>query len=268
MKRLYLEAKEDDLAGAAAELAFRQFLALFPFFIFVASLGAFLADLAGVADPTQEIMNLIGGSLPTTLSTVLRNELAQVLESSDPRLASVGIIAAVWASSSGIQAVMKSLNKVFELKETRPFWLRYSLAVLLTVVVGTFLVLAFSLFLVGQIRGLQVADEIGLEGQLALLINIARWPVAILAVLLAVNFLYWFGPSARMKFRLLTPGSGLFTLAWVGSTYLFGLYVANFGSYNATYGTLGAVAVLLFWFYLTSFIFFLGAELDAILQQR
>ena len=268
LKVLYLETKDDDLAGAAAELAFRQFLALFPFFIFVASLGAFLADVLAVEDPTEEIMQLIGGSLPTNLSGVLRNELAQVLESSNARLASIGIVAAVWASSSGIQAIMKSLNRVFELKETRPFWLRYLLAVLLTLLAGGFLVLAFSLFLVGQIRGLQLAGEFGLEGQLALLLNLARWPFAILAVLLAVDFVYWFGPCARTKFRLLTPGSALFTMAWLGSTYLFALYVTNFGSYNATYGTLGAVAVLLFWFYLTSFIFFLGAELDAILHQR
>ena len=268
VKTLYFETKDDDLAGAAAELAFRQFLALFPFFIFVASLGAFLANLASVEDPTQEIMKLIGDSLPANLSSVLRNELAQVLESSDARLASIGIIAAVWASSSGIQAVMKSLNRVFELKETRPFWLRYLLAIVLTMLAGSFLVLAFSLFLVGQIRGLQLAGEFGLEGQLAMLINVGRWPAAILAVLVAVDFLYWFGPSAKMTFRLLTPGSALFTLAWLASTYLFGLYVTNFGSYNATYGTLGAVAVLLFWLYLTSFIFFLGAELDAILHQR
>ena len=260
---LHNRVKAHDLAGAAAELAYRLFFALFPFFIFVASLGAFLADEFGVGNPTDEIMNLIGDSLPQDLASVLRNELRDVIESTDAGLISVAVVASIWSASSCINTIIKTMNRVFEVQETRPFWRRYLQSLAVTILAGSFMVIAFILFLVGQFYGLELANELDVEGTAARLFSYARWPAAILFVLLATDFLYWHTPNIKTRFHLLSTGAVVFALGWIGATYLFGLYVANFGSYNATYGTMAAVAILLLWFYITSFLFFLGAELNA-----
>src|SRR5712691_2473681 len=109
-KRLAKKIGDDDLSGAAAEMAYRFFLAIFPLFIFLAAIGGFLAALFGIADPTERIMNEIGGSLPPDASSVLRGQLTAVIGSKDPTLVSVAIIGAIWATSSGMNTVIKGLN--------------------------------------------------------------------------------------------------------------------------------------------------------------
>jgi membrane protein len=267
-KRLIKEAGDDDLSGAAAELAYRFFLALFPFFIFLAALGGFIADTAGVDNPTDEVMDWLGDTLPEDANSVLRTQLDTVVQEQNPALLSLGIIGAVRAAASGVGTVMKSMNRVYEVKETRPMWQRYGLSVGLTLLGGLFVSLAFVLLVVGQVAGMSIAEKIGLEGPAAFLLTLARWPLIIALLMAAMAYLYWAAPNVDLPFKWITPGAVVFTIGWLLVSYLFGLYVANFGAYNATYGTLGGVVVLLIWFYLTAFILVLGGEINAVVAQE
>lgn len=268
VREIYIEVKSHDLAGVAAELAFRMFLALFPFFIFVASLSAFIADKLDMENPTDEIMSLIGDSLPADVSSVLRNELTSVLDSSNAGLVSIGVLAAIAAASSGFNTIMKSMNRIYGIQEGRPFLLRYLISMVLTVLAGSVFVTAFLLFILGQLYGPDLAGKIGLGGVAAQLVYYGRWPAAMIVVMLAVDFLYWVTPNQRGGFLWVTPGGVIFTLGWLAATFLFGLYVSRFGSYNATYGALGAVVILMLWFYMTSLILFVGAEVNAVLSKH
>ena len=107
-----------------------------------------------------------------------------------------------------------------------------------------------------------------MEGAAATAFALARWPVAIAVMLVAVAFLYWAAPNAKLPFRWISPGALLATVGWIAMTFGFGIYVSNFGSYNATYGTLGGVVVTLIWFYLSGFVLLLGAELNAVLADE
>ena len=264
-KRLKDEVSEDDISGGAAELAYRFFLAIFPFFIFLAALGGFIASSLDVENPTDEIMDLIGESLPEDSAAVLRTQLEGVLGQQSAGLLSVGILGAIWASSSGIGALMKRLNGIHDVGESRSAPVRMALALGLTIMGAGLMVLAFVILFVGQIYGPEIAGEIGLQNTAASLLNLARWPFALLLVLAAVAFLYWLAPNAGLKLRWFSPGALFFAVGWAIATLGFGIYVSNFGSYNETYGALGGVVILLIWFYLTSFLLLLGAEINNVL---
>jgi membrane protein len=267
-KRVFKEVGEDDLSGAAGELAYRFFLALFPFFIFLAALGGFVANLLNVSNPTNEVMELMGDSLPSDAASVLRGELESVVNSPSATLLSIGIVAAIWSASSGVSTIVKGMNRIYEVKETRPLWRRYAMNVGLTVLGGLFVLGSITLLLVGQVAGTEVAAELGLADESATAVSLARWPIIILMLIIATAFLYWAAPNVKLPFRWITPGAVIFIIGWLIGSFLFGLYVSNFGSYNATYGTLGGIVVLLIWLYLTSFLLMLGAEINAVLAQE
>jgi membrane protein len=264
-KLLFDKVGKDDVSGAAAELAYRFFLAMFPFFIFLAALGGFVADAADVQDPTQEVMNLLGEGLPADARSVIEGQLRSVVDSRNGGLLTISILAALWAASSGIGSLMRKLNRIFDVDETRSMPKKYGIAVGLTFLGAGMLVLAFVLFFVGQVYGVKIAAEIGLEGIAADLLPLARWPLVILLVMVAAGLLYWLAPNTSSPFRLISAGAIAFTLAWLAASYLFGIYVSNFGNYNATYGALGGVVILLLWFYLTAFLLLLGAEINALM---
>jgi len=267
-KRLLQKVRQDDISGAAAELAYRFFLALFPFFIFLAALGGFVASVLDVANPTERVMDFLGENLPADARSVLEGQLRAVIEDQDAGLLSIGIVGAIWAASSGIGALMKNLNTVFEIKESRPIWKRYGIAIGLTLTGAGLLVVAFSLLLASQVYGPEIADEVGLKGLARDVFPLLPWPAAILIVLAAVAILYWLAPNTNMPVHWITPGAVVFTVAWLAASFLFGLYVSNFGNYNATYGALGGVVILLIWFYLTSFLLLLGAEINAVFAEH
>src|SRR5919106_737633 len=131
-KLLFDKVGKDDVSGAAAELAYRFFLAMFPFFIFLAALGGFVADAADVQDPTQEVMNLLGEGLPADARSVIEGQLRSVVDSRNGGLLTISILAALWAASSGIGSLMRKFNRIFDVDETRSMPKKYGIAVGLT----------------------------------------------------------------------------------------------------------------------------------------
>lgn len=262
------ELSADDVGDFAAGLSYRFLLALFPFFIFIAALGGFVSRLLDVADPSFEILNRLGDALPNDARSVLDTQLSSVLERQQPGPLSAGLVGAIWAAAGGMGATMKAMNHVYDVPETRPFWRRTLLAVGLTLFGGTFFVVAFVLAVAGQTLGSAAADAIGIGDSARFVMYGGGYALALSLLLVALAFLYWAAPNAQMSFRWITPGAILFTVVWLASTLLFGLYVSHLGSYNATYGALGGVVILMVWFYLTSYILLAGAELNAMIAKR
>ncbi len=142
---------EDDVGGLSAEMAYHFFLSIFPFFIFLAALGGLIARVFGVENPTDKVMNLLGNSLPSDTSSVLRTQLDQVIKGHNGGLLSIGIIGALWASGSAFQTVMKGLNRAYDVDETRKPWTRYLLRLGMTLAAGVGILGAFVLLFFGQL---------------------------------------------------------------------------------------------------------------------
>jgi membrane protein len=266
-RRLGRQVLDDDVMGLAAELAYRFFLALFPFAIFVAGVGAFIARQLDVQNPATVVTEQLAGTLPSEAAGLIEQELRRVIEQQNAGLISFGVLAAVFFATGGTNAVIKALNRAFDVDETRPFLRRYLLALGLTVLAGASLILAFALIVLGQVLAGDVASRFGLGGEMWDLMTALRWPVVVVLLVVAVTVLYRLGPNLRMPLRWVLPGAAIFTVGWLAATWAFGFYVSNFASYGATYGALAGVAILLIWFYLSSFLLLLGAEINDVIAE-
>jgi membrane protein len=267
-KDIFKDIGKYDLSGFAAQLAYRFFLALIPALIFLAALGGFIADWTNTQNPTDKVMSTIGTSLPSDARSVFRDQVEGVVNNRSTGLLSFGAISALWTAAGGVGALTKGFNRVYEVEDTRPIYKRYPLMIGLTLLGAAFIITAFLGIVVGQAYGTAFAENLGLSSTLGWVILVARWPAALVLILIAVAFLYWAAPNAQLPFRWISPGSAFFAIGWVIGTYLFGLYVSHFGSYNETYGALGGVVVLLLWFYITGLLLLLGAELNAYLARQ
>jgi membrane protein len=260
--------REDDVLGLAAELSFRWLLAVFPLAIMIAAFGGLVADSLGVADPTQQIIDAMGAQLPPEAAAALRPQLDRVLMNQDGGLLTLGLLLTIYAASAGMRTIIKGFNRAYRVTEKRPFWRQVAVALGLTVLTGTSAVASFIVIVVGQVAASDIAAFFGLEAAAATVFELARFPLVLVALAAASAFLYWIAPAQHPPVRWTVPGVIVFVPGWIVATYLFSLYVDNFGSYDDTYGTLGGIIVLLLWFYLTFVILLLGAQLNAALQRE
>jgi membrane protein len=254
-----------DATGLAAELAFRFMFATFPFVLFLAALGSFLAGWLSVADPTSRIISTLGNSIPSDVVGPLKTELNDVLTHTEPALLSVGAVVTLYSAAGGINALMKAMNRAFGVRETRPLPGRIGLAVALTLLSGIGIVVGVVTVVGGMLMTRDVADRAGVGGATWTALSILRWPLVFAVLLLAVTAVFRFASCARPPWRWALLGAVAFAVAWLVVTFGFGLYVASLGRFRATYGALGGVIVLLLWYYLTALILVGAAELTALL---
>ncbi|MGE3962284.1 MAG: YihY/virulence factor BrkB family protein [Dehalococcoidia bacterium] len=266
-KAFYRKFNRDDAMGSAAEMAFRFMFALFPLLVFLAALSAYLARWLGIENPTEEILQQAGDRLPSDVQGVLEPQLREIFGNRNPGLITVTALTAIWAASSGTKTVMKTLNQVYEVDETRPFLRKQAVGVGLTIVGGLTFLAGAIVLVVGQALGEQIAEAVGLESAWAMAVTYGRIPVVLVLIAVAVGLVYWSAPNAGLPFRLVSWGAALFVVAWLGATIAFGYYVANFASYNATYGSLGAVIILMTWLYLSSLLLIVGAEVNYLMER-
>jgi membrane protein len=263
--RRYVKAVvDDDVPGLAAELAYRFMFATFPFAIFVVALSGFMAGWLGIADPGSRIIGAIGNSLPSDLVGPVRIQLEQALSKTQPQLLSVGAVVTLYAATGGIDTLMKAMNRAYGVPEARSMAMRIALAALLTVLGGAAVVVSFVAVVGGTLVTQRLIDGIGL-GQVWPAISLLRWPMAFVLLVAAVSALLRYAPSFRTPWRWAAVAATAFAVVWMIVTYGFGLYVARFASYGATYGALAGVIVLMLWFYLTAFVLLSAAELAALL---
>ena len=268
LARLYVrQLGRHDATGLAAELAFRFMFATFPFVLFLAALGAFIAGWLGVADPTARILAALGESIPSDLVGPLTTQLESVLADAEPALLSVGALVALYSAAGGINALMKAMNRAFGVRETRLLPRRIALAMALTILGGIGIVISVVAVVGGMLVTRDLADRAGFGGATWTVLTVLRWPIAFAVLLFAIGALFRHASCVRPPWRWSLAGATAFAVAWLVVTYGFGLYVSQLGRFDATYGALAGVIVLMLWYYLSALILVCAAELTALLAE-
>jgi len=261
VKRTFSEFKKDNLPDLAAALTYYSVLSIFPMLIVLTSILGLFGPSA-----TQPLIENAETVVPGEAQGLLVGAIRELEGSSSLAggVAIIGLLTALWASSAYVGAFIRASNTIYDIDEGRPVWKTIPLRVGLTLA----LVLILAVCAVGVVATGGVADRIGELlgiGSTAVTVwDIAKWPVLAVLISLAFALLYWAAPNVRHPgFRWLTPGSALAVLIWVLASLGFAFYVANFGSYNKTYGSLAAVIVFLVWLWISNLAVLFGAEFDA-----
>ncbi|WP_320781877.1 YihY/virulence factor BrkB family protein [Streptomyces sp. CRN 30] len=261
LRRVVKEFQDDELTDRAAALTYYGVLALFPALLVLVSLLGIAGESA-----TQEVLDNVRELAPGSARDVLTDAITQLQAKAGlgSVLAVVGLVGAVWSASGYVAAFIRSANAVYDIPEGRPVWKVLPLRVALTVAL---LVLAVASALIVVFTGSlarQAGTALGMGDTALTVWSIAKWPVLVLLVTMMIAMLYWATPNARVRgFRWITPGSLVALLIWMAASAGFAFYVANFGSYNKTYGTLAGVIIFLVWLWVTNLAILLGLEFDA-----
>lgn len=263
IKRTVKEFGEDDMSTYAAALAFQLLFSLFPFMLFLIALVGFL-HLPHFFDWIRQQTALF---LPGQALTLV-NEVIDQLQERKAGLMSFGILLALWTASAAVRSLMVAMNSAYDVSEGRPAWKRIPLSVLYTLGIALMLLLAAALMLIGpQIAG-WIGAQVGVGDFVVTLWSWLRWPLVVILMMLAVATIYYVTPDVQQSFRFITPGSVISVLVWILASVGFGIYVQNFSNYDATYGSVGAIIVLLLYFYISSAVLLFGAELNAVIEHH
>ena len=255
-KRTAREASHDNLLGLAAQLAYYFLLALVPAILSVAAFITFLPSEA-----VQQGIEAISRFAPATLVEIIREQLRS--DAAHGGLFTFGLLLSIWSSSSAIVAVCDALNRAYDIEEGRPWWRVRLTAIGLTIGLAFFIVISLLLVMVGPTVAEGIAARAGLGPAFALTWKIVQWPVVFVLIATAIGLLNYFAPDAEQDWEWITPGSLVATALWLIASLGFKLYVSNFSDYNATYGSIGGVIVLMLWFYLSGLAILIGAEINA-----
>lgn len=261
-KRAVAEFVEDEMNTYAAALAYRFVFSLFPFLLFLIALLGVLHVPQLFDWMREQLALLVPGAAMQQVNAVID-------EMQSPRggLLSIGIALAIWSASAGVLGLIDALNVAYDVKEQRATWRRYLLAIGFTVAMGFVLTAAAGLMVLGPQAAGWIARRLGVEEIFVLVWSMLRWPLALLLMMLAAAVIYWALPNVHRRFRVITPGAVLSVLSWIVASIGFGFYAQNFGNYSATYGSIGAVVILMFYFFLSSAVLLFGAEINAVVEQ-
>ncbi|GAB3061274.1 YihY/virulence factor BrkB family protein [Micromonospora schwarzwaldensis] len=260
---------KDNCADWAAALTYYGVLALFPSTIVVVALVGLVSDGPRTVDTVIDLAREIGAG------SVVGNDafvgvVRTVVEQQGPAkaLLSFGLLGALWSASGFIGAFTRASNAIYGVQEGRPFYRLRPLQIGMAAVTMLLLaVVATGLIVSGPVTD-AVGDRLNAGGLARTTWSVAKWPLLALVAMTLLSLLFWIAPNVRQpRFRWLTPGGGLALVAWVLASFGFGLYVANFGSYDVTYGSLGAVIAFLVWLYLSNCALMLGVQVNAELQR-
>jgi membrane protein len=262
LKKVIAGINEDNLTGRAAELAFNFVLALFPLFIFLFSLLGVFATRGSAL--RENLFNYVYQVLPPAAAQVLGTTLHEVMSNASNGKLTFGIVLTVWFASGGMSSLFSALNGVYEVKEVRSFIKIRAISFVLTIAISVLIILALIVVLSGGYLADIVGAYYGLRNAAVELWKILQWPVAIAFVTLAFSMIYYFAPDLEEQhWYWITPGSIFGVLLWIAASFAFRGYLHFFNTYSRTYGSLGAVMILLMWLYVTGFAFLMGGEINA-----
>lgn len=259
---LWQQLREDHLAHGAAALAFYMALALFPGAIFALSCVPHLP----IPHLQQAVTDLVHQTLPSASADVLVKSALSA--GGRGRLLWFGLLFALWSASSGISGVIRQLNIVYEVTESRSFLRLRGLAALLSLAFFSLIVAALSLAVFGGVLQSSIGDRLGWSDGLLATFAALRWVIIVFALHFAFALTYHLGPNLERRFKLFTPGSIVATAALVVASAALRIYVSNFSTVNALYGGLGAVIVLLIWLFTAGWVILLGGELNVAVRRE
>jgi membrane protein len=267
-KRAFTEFKDDNITDWAAALTYYAVLSIFP------ALTVFVALLGLVGQGTETVTKLLGIlediGVPSGVSDTLEPAIKNVVDQQGGAgaLVGLGLLGSLWTASGYVGAFIRASNAIYEVEEGRKFYILRPLQILVTIV-GVLLLTAITLAIISSGTVAQaIGNAVGLSDTVVTVWNIAKWPLIIVLVSLMIGALYHIAPNVKQpKFKWFTLGGFLALVLWVIASAAFGFYVGNFGSYNKTYGTLGAVIGFLVWMWITNNVLLFGAEVNAELER-
>ena len=262
MKRTVKDLRDDHCLGLAAQLAYYFLLALFPALLFFVVLIGYLP----VENEVSALLAALATVAPRELLELLHGQLTQIAGRSSVSLLTLGVLGALWSSSSAMVAIIDALNRAYDVAEWRPWWKRRLVAIVLTVALALFIIVSLAFILIGPAMASRAAEWLRLAPVVALMWGLVRWPVMIFCVVLGVDLVYHFAPNRRGRWVWITPGAVLATTLWIVSSFAFKLYSSNFAHFTVTYGAIGGAIVTMLWFYVSSVAILIGAEMNGVIE--
>jgi membrane protein len=264
VRRIFLQIYEDQILGHCAELAYYFLFSLFPLLLFLTTLLGYLAEanaelrvnlfsyLARIS-PSQEIVNLLASTL------------GEITQGKGGAKLSIGFLVAIWASSNGMLAIGNTLNIACGLKESRPWWKRRIGAIVLTITFAGLLISALAMMILGGAIGEALAQRVGLGTLFAVLWRIVQWPLVLVFLFVSFEIVYNYAPNlgSHSHREWGSPGAATAVVLWLGASFGYRVYLGYFHAYSKAYGSLGAVILLLIWFYMTGFALLMGGEVNS-----
>jgi YihY family inner membrane protein len=263
-KRTVGEFGQDALTDRAAALTYYGVLSIFPGLLVVVSLLGLIGKSA-----TQPLITNLGHAAPGVVRQIFLNAVANLQKghTSAGILAIAGLAGALWSASGYVAAFMRASNAIYDVPEGRPFWKTTPIRIGVTLVIMIMLVLCAVMVVVTGGLARQVGQTLGIGSAAVTAWDIAKWPVLLIIVSLMFAILYWVSPNAKQGLRWVSPGGVVAVVGWLIASGLFALYVANFGHYNKTYGSIAAVIIFLVWLWITNLVILIGAEFNAELER-
>jgi len=261
IKRIVRRSNDDEVFGRAAQLSYYFLLALFPLLLVLINLLGYLAQ-EGTA-LRNKLIAYLAAVMPASAVTLVHTTLDEISDSSGSGKLSLGLLAALWAASNGMGAVSQTLNTAYDVRETRSWWKVRLISVLLTGALAVLIISALAIVLYGGSIGDAFAGRYGFTTIFTRVWSVLQWPIALAFVLATFNLIYNFAPniSSRQR-RWFSPGAVVGVLFWLVVSFAFRLYLSYFDSYSVTYGSLGALIVLMLWFYFTGVAILIGGEVN------
>ncbi|MBS4179214.1 YihY/virulence factor BrkB family protein [Lederbergia citrea] len=262
VKPLIAKIMDNDVTGMAAQLAYFFLLSLFPLLIFMITL------LPYTPLSQEDIFHLIKDFAPTETFTMIQKTINEIMSNRSGGLLSIGIIGTIWSASNGMNALMRSLNRAYDVTERRPFLLARGLAILMTIAMIFVFLVALLLPVFGKQIGLFIFSNLGLSHEFMKMWGILRWVLSPIILFLVFLAIYYLSPSLKIKCTTAIPGAIFASIGWVIVSLGFSFYVSYFGNYSSTYGNIGGIIILMLWFYISAIIIIVGGEINSLIGEN
>jgi membrane protein len=264
-QRLWTKFNADDVLNRAAVLSFYFVLALFPLLLFLTALLGYFAE-AGT-ELRRNLLTYLRAVVPTSAFDLINTTVDEISKNSGGGKLSLGLLTSLWFASSGMGAIIEALNVAYDVKESRAWWKRTLLAIMLTGAFAVMIITALTLMLYGSRIAETVAASYGFGDAFTAVWKILQWLVVLALVFLAFVLTYYFAPDLHgQQLRWLTPGAIVAVVLWLLVSFLFGSYLNFYNTYSRVYGSLGAVIILMLWLYLTGVTILIGGEVNSIIE--
>lgn len=261
-KKVFSAINDDNLLGRAAELAFNFVLALFPMLIFLVSMLGLFASRGTTL--RGQLVSYFSSVLPPDAATLITKTLNEVMHNASNGKITFGIVLTLWFASGGMSSIISGLNGVYEVREMRSWFKVRGISVVLTIAISALVILALFAILSGNFLAQAIGSHLNMGDTAVLLWRVAEVIVAVVFVTVSFSLIYYYGPDVEEQhWYWITPGSIVGVLLWIAASFGFRVYLHFFNNYGKTYGSLGAVMILLMWLYVTGFAFLFGGEINA-----
>lgn len=257
IKQFIFRIKDDDISGMGAQSTYFLILSIFPLLIFILSVLRFTP----VSE--DELINGLTAIMPGGTSDLVISTVNEVISNSSAAVLSVGMLATLWSASKGSNALIKGINKAYDVEEDRNFLQVKGIAVLTTLGIPLLVISSFLFLVLGETIGVFIFDRLGFSEYFLSLWNLVRFIFPIVAMIIFFTLFFKFAPNRKLKFRDVIWGACFTSAGWIIISLGFSFYVSNFGNYSRIYGSLGSIIVLLLWLYISSIIVILGGEVNA-----